>query len=110
MQKLIIAIILAIIIFHMPIFAQDNNIAGNTLIVYGNGNIELPANRAQISFTVIGFGPTIHTAIQSTREKVSTVTEKLFGIGLSKSNLTTSSFNSGDNFEDKAFWLSLIHI
>jgi uncharacterized protein YggE len=86
--------------------AQESKIEGNTLIVYGVGNIEAPANRAQINFSVKGFGPSIQAAIDATRKKVADMTSKLFAVGLNQNNLSTSSFSSGDNFDGKAFWSS----
>jgi uncharacterized protein YggE len=74
-----------------------------TITVYGAGTIERPANRAVISFAVKGFGPSIEEAVLATREKLNSVTTKLFAAGLTPENLVTSTLLSGDNFEGRAF-------
>jgi len=82
---------------------QDISVSKNRMIVYGTGSVEAPANRAYINFTVKGFGSSIQTAVDIARNKASDIANKLFALGLKGSNLYTSQFNSGDNFEGKAF-------
>ncbi|MBI3005299.1 MAG: SIMPL domain-containing protein [Ignavibacteriales bacterium] len=86
--------------------SQETSITTNQMIVYGTATIEKAADRAQVNLTLKAFGPTLEAAINETKKKVRDVTAKLFSLGLKESSLYTSSFNSGDNFEGKAFWSS----
>jgi len=86
--------------------AQEPAVTANQMIVYGTATLEKAADRALINLTLKGFGPTLEAAINQTKTKVREVSRKLFAIGLKESSLYTSSFNSGDNFEGKAFWSS----
>jgi uncharacterized protein YggE len=85
------------------LFAQYVAIAENQLTVYGSAILYTPADRANISFEVKGFGPSIQTAVDVARKKVSDIAGKLIEAGLKEKNLNTSTFNSGDNYEGKAF-------
>ena len=73
------------------------------MIVYGTGSLDVPTNRANISFTVKGFASSIQAAVDTARRKVNDILARLITIGLQDKNFYTSSFNSGDNFEGKAF-------
>lgn len=83
--------------------SQESAVVNNQIVVYGTASLEKPADRAQISFSVKGFGKTLQAAVDAARTKIREISGKLFSIGLKESNLYTSSFNSGDNFEGKAF-------
>ncbi|MBI4429111.1 MAG: SIMPL domain-containing protein [Ignavibacteriales bacterium] len=105
MKHFLLHILASLLVFNHTV-AQETSVTTNQMIVYGTATIEKPADRAQITLSLKGFGPTLETAINETKKKVRDVTAKLFSLGLKESNLYTSSFNSGDNFEGKAFWSS----
>jgi hypothetical protein len=103
-MKFIIAVLWLILLLSVTsLFSQDVSVSRNQMIVYGTGSLDAPANRAYINFTVKGFGSSIQAAVEIARKKASDIASKLFGLGLKESNLYTSQFNSGDNFEGKAF-------
>ncbi|MCI0706205.1 MAG: SIMPL domain-containing protein [Ignavibacteriae bacterium] len=83
--------------------AQESAVVNNQLVVYGTATVDKSADRAIVTFTVKGFGPSIQTAAEVARKKVSDIADKLFAVGLKEENLHTAHFNSGDNFEGKAF-------
>ena len=81
------------------LFAQDLSLRENRLIVYGEGSVAAPPNRAQLTFTVVGLGSSMHSAMQSARMKLDDISTKLFSVGLTPKNLSTSNFYSGDNLQ-----------
>lgn len=83
--------------------AQQTTVSDSRMTVYGTGTVDVPADRAKINFTVKGFGSTLQEAVNAARKKVSDLTSSLIAQGLKESDLFTSEFTSGDNFEGKAF-------
>ena len=87
----------------LPMIAQDQTVQTNRLVVYGEGAVDSPANRAQTSFTVVGLGSSIRDAMGAARGKLAAIAKKLFSLGLTDKNLLTSNFYSGDNPQGRAF-------
>jgi len=103
MKLVTIVFILFVVIESSHSQTQESSVINNQLIVYGAGSLDQQANRAYINFTVKGFGSSIQEAVNVARAKASDIAAKLFALGLKESDLYTSQFNSGDNFEGKAF-------
>ena len=103
-MKYIPMVLLLILFFPRPQAAcQNTSLIDNRLVVYGTGTIEAPADRARLSFSVKGFGPTLGEAVAVARKKVADLAAELMSHGIGGASLRTSAFESGDNFEGKAF-------
>jgi uncharacterized protein YggE len=103
-MKIVIGSLLSFFILAaQSMHAQETSVHDNRIMVYGTGTIDVPADRARLNFTVKGFGSTLQEAINVARKKVSDLTTSLIAQGLKESDLYTSQFTSGDNFEGKAF-------
>ena len=76
------------------------------LIVSGGAEIMVPADNVNFSFEVTGKGATLNEAVKNAKEKISLISQSLYGIGLKNDNLRTSFFYSNENFGDKPFWSS----
>lgn len=63
----------------------------------------MPADRAKLNFTVKGFGSTLQEAVNVAQKKATDIVNQMLTNGIKESNLYTSRFTSGDNFEGKAF-------
>lgn len=107
MQRMLFSVVFIILLGCFKINAQQwqspNNFEHNVIIVSGSSKTEIAADRASFYFEVSGFSDDLNSAVKSAQEKVDLISRKLFQIGLSESNLTTSQFKSSENFGDKAF-------
>lgn len=107
MQRMLFSVVFIILLSCFNINAQQwqspNNFEHNVIIVSGSSKTEIAADRASFYFEVSGFSDDLNSAVKSAQEKVDLISRKLFQIGLSESNLTTSQFKSSENFGDKAF-------
>lgn len=92
-------ILILIIIFHS--FAQE--IQNNHLIVYGKVKVFAKADRASVIFLIKGVGSSLKSAFDDARNQMRIISNELYGLGLSKKNISTSFFQSSENFGDKAF-------
>ncbi len=85
-------------------FAQED--LYRHLVVIGEHELEVPANRAQIDFTVKGLDKSLSGAILDVREQTSRITKALYDTGLKESDLATSHIYSGENYKWHAFFSS----
>lgn len=107
MQRMLFSVVLIIHLSSFNVNAQlwqsQNNFEHNVIIVSGSSKTEIAADRASFYFEVSGFSNDLNSAVKNAQEKVDIISKKLFQIGLSENNLTTSQFKSSENFGDKAF-------
>jgi uncharacterized protein YggE len=82
---------------------QAQEIKDNKLTVYGKVRVFAKADRATIGFEIKGVGNSLNAAFENARLKMGSIATQLFGIGLTKDNLSTSFFRNEENFGDKAF-------
>jgi uncharacterized protein YggE len=103
-MKYVTSTILFVMLFASFVsYSQDSLVHDNRMTVYGTSTIDVPADMAKLTFTVKGFASTLQGAVGIARKKVSDITGELLSQGLKQTNLFTSSFTSGDNYEGKAF-------
>jgi len=62
-----------------------------------------PADNAIFTFEISGTGSTLNEAVENARRHVADISGALLEIGLTRRNLRTSLFHSGENFGGKAF-------
>ncbi len=86
----------------ITIFGQQY-IGDNKLVVEGNSKLIIESDRASFEFSVLGFGSTLREALDNARLRISNATKVLTEYRIPKENITTSSFESGENFDGKAF-------
>ena len=103
MKNITMSLVLFLFVAVQSIDAQETSVRDNRMMVYGTGTIDVPADRAKLTFTVKGFGPTLQEAVNIARKKLSDLGSPLIAQGVKESDLFTSRFTSGDNFEGKAF-------
>jgi len=75
------------------------------MTVRGKARVYAPANRAKVSFSIEGVGKSLEAAFDDARLKMDSIASDLYAIGLSDRDIE-SSFYSGENFGNKAFWSS----
>jgi uncharacterized protein YggE len=94
---------IVVFLFFIPaiLFAQEFD--KNSIIVFGNAEVSIPADNATFTFEVEGEGSTLSQAVNTAREKVRDISGLLFKVGLTEKNLRTSFFHSGENIGNKAF-------
>ena len=73
------------------------------LTVYGKVKTFAKADRAKISFRIVGFGKSLQNAFADANGVMDSVVVDLSEIGISRQNLSTSFFRSSENFGSKAF-------
>jgi len=85
------------------IYAQQIDSKENQISVIGSVELKEVADQASFYFTVKGVGETLRNAVEDAENKTKNLTEKIYLLGIKKSNLSTSDFISGENYGDKAF-------
>ena len=75
----------------------------NKLVIEGTSDIIVESDRASLSFSVFGFGSTLREAVIDAKTKISNATQILSKFDIPKRNISTSAFESGENFGGKAF-------
>jgi len=93
----------AIVACAQLLVAQEITEKGMT--VRGKARVYAPANRAKVSFSIEGVGKSLEAAFDDARLKMDSIASDLYAIGLSDRDIE-SSFYSGENFGNKAFWSS----
>jgi len=83
--------------------AGEIETAPNHIAVLGTAEVKAPADRAELYFSVTGYGSTLRQAVERAREKVTSTSQDLLAIGLLEKHLHTSRFHSGENYGGKAF-------
>jgi len=102
MKKTIIATIL--FISASISFSQDRTLIykeDRTITVYGDGIVDTLSNVAYLSYSVKGFGSKFKDAVAAATKKNEEIVGKLVSFGLSKKNIQSSSFYSGQNYSYK---------
>jgi uncharacterized protein YggE len=92
-----------VLIFISALDYQAQELDGNRLTVYGKVRVFAKADRATITFDIKGVGRSLQAAFNDANRQISAIAEKLYAIGLSEDNISTSFFQSRENFGDKAF-------
>jgi uncharacterized protein YggE len=99
--RLIVFLVIGLLILAQSSYSQD--IEENELTVYGKVRVFAKTDRANIPFVIRGFGKSLEEALGRANAKIDSVTEKLYALGLTEKNLSTSFFQSRENYGDKAF-------
>jgi len=97
---LIAAIILC---FFNTIFTQQTEFEQKKITVTGSIELKEVADQASFSFSVKGVGNTLRKAVEDAENKAKKITERIILLGIKKSDISTSEFLSGENYDDKAF-------
>ena len=99
-RKLFLLFLVTIIIV-VETSAQE--IDRDKLTVYGKVRVFAKMDRAIVSFKIEGVGRTLKDAFSDANKKIDSISVKLFAIGLSQNNLSTSFFKNRENIGNKAF-------
>ncbi|MEW6196764.1 MAG: SIMPL domain-containing protein [Bacteroidota bacterium] len=91
-----------LLLFTSTLFGQQY-LGDNKLVVEGSSDLIIESDRASFDFSVLGYGSTLRDAVIDAKTKVSNATQVLFKYGIPKQNISTSTFESGENFGGKAF-------
>ncbi|MCK9209540.1 MAG: SIMPL domain-containing protein [Ignavibacteriaceae bacterium] len=75
----------------------------NKLVIEGNSDLIIESDRASFNFSILGFGSSLREAVVDAQTKIINATQTLSKYGISKRNISTSAFESGENFGAKAF-------
>ncbi|MEJ2052757.1 MAG: SIMPL domain-containing protein [Calditrichaceae bacterium] len=102
-SKIFILLLILSTSIKAQLWRADERFEKNTIVVDGYAVIEEPADFASFNFKVKGYGKSLSEAVKNAKEKINNISEKLFKVGLKEKNLFTSHFNSGENFDNKAF-------
>ena len=94
-------VILLIVFMFSNILAQENT--DKYLNVFGKVKIFAKADRAKILFTIKGVGSSLKFAFDDAKIKMQSIFTIFNEIGLSEKNISTSFFESSENYGDKAF-------
>lgn len=100
-MKFAISIILLMILIGETYGQQY--LGDNKLVIEGTSDIVVESDRASLSFSVFGFGSTLREAVIDAKTKISNATQILSKFDIPKRNISTSAFESGENFGGKAF-------
>jgi len=71
--------------------------------IEGKAKIDTVADRAYISYSVIGYGSSLRDAVKNAQLNNAAIAKKLMDKGIKKEWLETSNFYSGENGGDKPF-------
>jgi len=78
-------------------------IQNKCITVYGKVKVFAKADRTKVVFTIKGVGSNLKLAFDEAKIKMQNISSRLHEIGLSEKNISTSFFQSSENFGDKAF-------
>ncbi len=93
--------IVALFVLAQESFAQE--ITDNRLTVLGKVRVFAKADRAIIRFDIKGAGKTLGQAFENAKTQMDVVADGLDAIGLTDESLSTSFFQSRENYGNKAF-------
>lgn len=102
MKRIILTI--CILIGTSIVHAQDSTL--KHINVSARVEVTAKADRAVFSFTIEGTGSTLRMAVDTAKERISSITEGLMQIGLTEKNFSTSHFGSHETKSTKAFIFS----
>jgi len=97
---------LLLILFLVNSLFSQQYLGDNKLVVEGEATKIIESDRASFNFSVTGFGESLRSAIADARAKVNNATKVLSEYDIPEHNISTSTFESGENYGDKAFWSS----
>lgn len=97
-------IFLLLLTFGMLVDCAYSDEDPHRLIATGSAEVSSSADNAAFTFEIAGNGSSLSEAIENTKNRVKTISESLFSIGLTRRNLRTSFFHSGENFNNRAFF------
>jgi uncharacterized protein YggE len=98
--KVFLAVCL-IAVFFQSSAAQE--IEKDRLTVYGKVRVFAKTDRANISFEILGYGKSLKIAFDDAKAQMDTISQKLFAIGLTEEELSTTFFQNSENLGKKAF-------
>ncbi|MBT7788651.1 MAG: SIMPL domain-containing protein [Calditrichaeota bacterium] len=113
MQKILP--ILIVVVFCMALPALSKDYEERRIVVTGSAEIVVPADNVTFSFTTRFESDDIDEAIRNVRGQAETISNDLINLKLTKNNLSTGNFNSGqihyrkeDRYKEKPeFYASL---
>ena len=92
---------LIILVFAITCLSQE--VKNNQLTVYGKVKVFAQADRAAVTFHIKGTGSSLKNAFNDAQTQMSRISTQLIDIGLNDKDISTSFFQSSENFGDKAF-------
>lgn len=98
--KMFLAVFLVAFLFQGSM-AQE--IEKDKLTVYGKVRVFAKTDRASISFDIQGYGKSLKIAFDNAKTQMDTISQKLFAIGLTEDEFSTTFFRNTENFGKKAF-------
>lgn len=98
--------LLLLLLLALPLAAQTPIQERPHLTVRGQAQVEVPADRATISFSVKGVGASLEAAVAAAEAKIRAIVTPLQALGLTENDIATSHFQSDENEGDKAFFSS----
>ena len=93
--------LLIILILTTTCLSQE--VKDNQLTVYGKVKVFAQADRASITLHIKGTGSSLKNAFDDAKTQMNTISTKLNNIGLGEKEISTSFFQSSENYGDKAF-------
>lgn len=100
-MKPVIILSLFCLIFFQNSFAQE--IKSNHLTVFGKVKVFAKADKANVVFSIKGVGRSLKLAFDDAKLKMKNISNQFDSLGLDSENISTSFFQSSENFGDKAF-------
>jgi len=91
-----------LLLFSFTLFGQQY-LGDNKLVIEGSSDLIIESDRASFDFAILGFGSSLREAVIDAKTKVSTATQTLSKYGIPGRYISTSSFESGENYGGKAF-------
>lgn len=102
MSKIVLIALLLTLASNVTI-AQDRQLTTNQITVLGSVELKEIADEASFTFSLKGVGSSLRLAVEDASKKMKILTNKLVELGISARNISTSSFYSGENYDDRAF-------
>jgi transposase len=96
--------IIGVLLLSSFLIAQDSN--EKTITSFGRIELNIPADYATFSFKVITEGSSLREALDKANTKIAQVTKDIRKTGLPKRNISTSRFQTGENYGAKSFFSS----
>jgi len=81
----------------------SQEILDNHLTVYGKVKVFAKADRATITFNLKGTGSSLKSAFNDAKIQMNKISTALNNVGISEKDISTSFFQSSENYGDKAF-------
>jgi uncharacterized protein YggE len=102
-MKLSTWLLIAVMVAGTASVPSAQEVHDGKITVYGKVRTFAKTDRAKVVFNVKGVGKSLGAAFEDARIKIDSIAIRLYEIGLSEENLSTSFFQSSENYGDKAF-------